>query len=249
MSESEKTSGRASDAERVDRRRGSVATTRRRFLAAGATASALSLGGCLGDSSGRDGDTGGSTDADGGTDASPGGVRTGTASSTDYPDEVVIGSNHPLTGATSYQGERLHNAVKLAAAIKNENGGIESMDGATVRVATGDHKNDPTLGGEVAKELVDEGADVLTGCFSSSCSCPRCRTSTRAWPASTTGLRPRDNWSRPASWPSTTVAARRCSPSRPTSCTEFCSGSSIPSARLCCSGDRRVNEERESAPH
>ncbi len=131
----------------VDDRRG-WGTSRRAFLATGGTASVLSLVGCLG-GSGADSNS---------TDNGSG----------DSPNEVVIGSNHPFTGSTSYRGQRLHNAVKLAAAIKNENGGIEAMDGAKVQVIKGDHKNDPSLGGEVTKELIEKGADVVTGCFSSS---------------------------------------------------------------------------------
>lgn len=134
--------------------------SRRAFLATSATASLVSLVGCLGDDGGgNDGGDGQETSSDGGT--------VGSTKTTDYPDEVVIGSVHPLTGSTSYVGKRLHNAVELAATIKNENGGIQSMDGATVRVVERDHKNDPTVGGEVTRELVDEGADVLTGTYSS----------------------------------------------------------------------------------
>jgi len=85
----------------------------------------------------------------------------------DNPDEVVIGSNHPLTGPTAYNGTRMDEAVKLAATLKNENGGIESMGGAEVRVVSEDNQGEQELGSEAAQSLVDEGADVLTGCFSS----------------------------------------------------------------------------------
>jgi branched-chain amino acid transport system substrate-binding protein len=133
--------------------------SRRAFLAAGATASLVTFAGCTG------GD-GTATPAGDGTEP-PTQTPTVTSTSTDYPDEVVIGSVHPFTGSTSYVGDRLHKAIRLAATIKNENGGIQSMDGAEVTVIKGDHKNDPAIGGEVTGELIDRGADILTGTYSS----------------------------------------------------------------------------------
>lgn len=85
----------------------------------------------------------------------------------DNPDEVVIGSNHPLSGPTAYTGTRMDEAMKLAATMKNEEGGIESMDGAQVTVISEDNQGEQELGSEAAQSLVDDGADVLTGCFSS----------------------------------------------------------------------------------
>jgi len=133
--------------------------SRRAFLAAGATASLVTFAGCTGGG-------GTETPAGDGTE-SPTETPTVTSTSTDYPDEVVIGSVHPFTGSTSYVGDRLHKAIRLAATIKNEDGGIQSMDGAEVKVLKGDHKNDPAIGGEVTGELIDRGADILTGTYSS----------------------------------------------------------------------------------
>lgn len=146
--------GEQDGASRQPRTAGAEPTrTRRAFLAAGAAVTFASLSGCAGD---------GSDGADGGD-----GGDTATSGTPTYPDEVVIGSVHPFTGSTSYTGKRCHNAIDLAATIANENGGIESMDGAEVRVIKGDHKNDPTVGGEVTRELINEGADILTGTYSS----------------------------------------------------------------------------------
>jgi branched-chain amino acid transport system substrate-binding protein len=58
-------------------------------------------------------------------------------------------------------------AVQLAAMMKNGDGGIESLGGADIEVISGDNEGEQELGSEVAQELVDDGADVLTGCFSS----------------------------------------------------------------------------------
>jgi branched-chain amino acid transport system substrate-binding protein len=82
-------------------------------------------------------------------------------------DEFVIGSNHPLSGSLSDTGERMDQAVQLAAMMKNEDGGIESMDGAEVSVISEDNEGAQELGGEVSQNLIDDGADVLTGCYSS----------------------------------------------------------------------------------
>ncbi|MEF8756834.1 MAG: ABC transporter substrate-binding protein [Halobacteriales archaeon] len=150
-------------------------SSRRAFLSTGAAITLASLAGCSGDGSG------GSTTTEGGDDETTenpddGTTETETETTTespttteskDYPDEVYVGSIHPYTGPTSYVGDRLHKAMELAATIKNENGGIESMDGAEVRFIRGDHKNEPETGAEVAQELIDEGASVLTGTYSS----------------------------------------------------------------------------------
>ena len=183
MVDSRPARGRSSDGEREPDPRGGESPSgdaagrtglrsRRAFLATGATVSLASLVGCLGGGGSTDSPSGDGSDGQSGDGSgSPSGGGTGAVPTTtrtrDYPDEVVIGSVHPFTGSTSYVGKRLHNAVELAAAIKNENGGIQSMGGAEVRVEKGDHKNDPTVGGEVTGELIDGGADVLTGTYSS----------------------------------------------------------------------------------
>ncbi|SDK58133.1 ABC transporter substrate-binding protein [Natronorubrum texcoconense] len=115
--------------------------SRRNFIKYIGAAGAVGLAGCVGEDPGDDGD--------------------------DDSDGVVIGSNHPLSGDLGGTGTRMDNAVQLAAMIKNEDGGIESMDGAEIDVISGDNQGAQELGGEIADELVDDGADVLTGCFSS----------------------------------------------------------------------------------
>lgn len=112
-------------------------TGRRRFIKYVGATGAVAMAGCLGDDD-------------------------------ESADEVIIGSNHPLSGSLGDTGTRMDNAVNLAATMKNEDGGIESLDGAEIQVVSGDNEGDQELGGEVTDELVeDEGAHVLTGCFSS----------------------------------------------------------------------------------
>lgn len=184
MSDSDRTSDRRDETGESGRRHRAVGTSRRRFLAAGATATALSFAGCLGGSDGEDtadgggdgdgsgnGNDDGSGNGDGnGNDdtATPGEADTPTATTSgNAPDEVVIGAIHPLTGSTSYTGTRCYQAVDLAATVANENGGIESMGGADVTVLKRDHANDPSRAGEAVRELAEEGADILTGTYSS----------------------------------------------------------------------------------
>lgn len=100
------------------------------------------------------------------TDQGPAGDGTGGENGEDA-ETVVIGSNHPLSGDLGGTGTRMDNAVKLAAMIKNDDGGIESMDGAELEVISGDNQGEQELGGQISDELISEGANVLTGCFSS----------------------------------------------------------------------------------
>ena len=145
---------------------------RRRFLkVTGAAVSGIALAGCASDDAGSGGGEsggggGGESGGGGGSGSSEGGgTSTGTQESS--VEEVVIGSNHPLSGGLASTGTGMHNAVQLAAQRKNEEGGIESLGGAEVTVIRGDNQGAQELGGQVSEELISEGAHVLTGCFSS----------------------------------------------------------------------------------
>lgn len=143
-----------------------MTSNRRQFIRGAGVAGIVGLAGCAGLASPNGSDPSKTHDDHGSHETAASPTPT-TSPSPDYPDEVVIGSNHPLTGNLSWTGKRLHQAVELAATIANENGGIQSMGGADVTVIKGDNKGDPSLGGEVAQELVDGGADIMTGCYSS----------------------------------------------------------------------------------
>lgn len=137
--------------------------SRRSFVKySGAAGVTGALAGC----SSNGGGGGGGDDDDGGDDGGSGDGN-GGGSGGGSPDEVIIGSNHPLSGGLSNTGERMDQAVRLAAMMKNESGGIESLDGAELSVISGDNEGAQELGGEVAQELIDDGASVLTGCYSS----------------------------------------------------------------------------------
>lgn len=135
-------------------RKRQIVTNRRDFIKyAGATGVIAAFAGCASDDPGSGG----------------GGINGGTAGNTggESVDEIVIGSNHPLSGSLASTGKGMHNAVSLAAKNKNDAGGIESLDGATVTVKKKDNQGKQELGGQLTSELVDEGASVVLGCYSS----------------------------------------------------------------------------------
>lgn len=126
---------------------------RRQFLKyVGGTSVAVGLAGCTGN---------------GGEETTT--ETNGTTVGTTGPsvDEVVLGSHHPLSGGLASTGTGMSNALKLAAQRKNEAGGIESLGGAEVTVIEGDNEGSQELGGEVSNELIEEGADIILGSYSS----------------------------------------------------------------------------------
>lgn len=137
---------------------------RRTFLKIAGASGAVALAGCSGGNSGNGGN-GSTTTSQPATSSS--GTTTGTTSGSSSASEVVIGSNHPLSGALASTGVKMDDAVKLAAARKNANGGIQSMGGAKVKVVSGDNQGKQSLGGQVTDNLISKGATVLTGCYSS----------------------------------------------------------------------------------
>jgi branched-chain amino acid transport system substrate-binding protein len=110
-------------------------------LAAMAVASTLILAAC------GDGDTGGGSGGD--------------------VDEVVIGAVHPLTGALAGAGTMMSQAAEMAVADINESGGIECLDGAELRLETGDSEGAAATGQSEAQRLIDEGAAALVGTYQS----------------------------------------------------------------------------------
>lgn len=82
-------------------------------------------------------------------------------------DTVVIGSNHPLTGDVARDGNHANEGIKLAVEHANEDGGIESLDGAELEVIEGDNQGAQELGAEVNSELVNDGAHVVLGAVTS----------------------------------------------------------------------------------
>jgi branched-chain amino acid transport system substrate-binding protein len=153
-------------------------TSRRNYLkTAGAGVAAAGLAGCTGNGGGG----GGGGDGDGGSDGDGGDGGGGDTDTTSggnggsAPDEILIGGNHPLSGFLSRAGNAMANGGRLAVKHINEggvvpgfeDGGIPALDGAELAFEAKDNKGEQELGGEVEQELIDAGAKVVTGCYSS----------------------------------------------------------------------------------
>lgn len=82
-------------------------------------------------------------------------------------DEVTIGAVHPLTGPLAGAGTMMSQAAKLAVADINKNGGIDCLDGAKLRLQTGDSAGAAATGQSEAQRLIDEGAVALVGTYQS----------------------------------------------------------------------------------
>ena len=62
------------------------------------------------------------------------------------PKEILIGSIHPITGPTAYDGPLLAQGFQLAIDQKNAAGGIKSMGGAKMKVLLMDTEAKPKVG-------------------------------------------------------------------------------------------------------
>ena len=83
------------------------------------------------------------------------------------PDEIVIGSIHPLTGPLAGAGQLMDQGAKLAVEDINEAGGIEALDGAELVLESGDSKGEAETGQSEAQRLIDDGAVALVGTYQS----------------------------------------------------------------------------------
>jgi len=92
------------------------------------------------------------------------GLSMPVSAATTEGDTVLIGLNMPLSGSYSQQGEDELKAYKLAIKMLNEKGGIL---GKKVVYSVKDTKTDAAVARENAKELLKEGAVMLTGGSSS----------------------------------------------------------------------------------
>lgn len=102
-------------------------------------ATSLALAGC--------GDSGGSADGGGG--------------------EITIGSVHPLTGGLAGVGGLMNDGAKMAVEDINAAGGIDALDGATLKLVDGDSKGEAATGQSEAQRLIQDGAVALVGTYQS----------------------------------------------------------------------------------
>lgn len=91
----------------------------------------------------------------------------GGGSSQGGSETIQIGSLHPLTGPLAVDGKRMDQAVKMAVKDINAAGGIKSMDGAKLKVASGDTKGEPETASSEAQRMTGEGAVALVGPYTS----------------------------------------------------------------------------------
>src|SRR5215218_1863429 len=97
-----------------------------------------------------------------GTEGSGGGGGSG--------ETITIGSLHPLSGSAAADGQQMDNGAKLAIDTINEAGGIESLDGAQLELASADTQGAPEVGQSEAQRLIEEGAVAILGTYQSAVS-------------------------------------------------------------------------------
>jgi len=83
------------------------------------------------------------------------------------PEPILIGSLHPTTGATAYDGQSIANGFQLAIDQKNEAGGIKSIGGAKLKVMLMDTQSKPKVGEAEAEKLIRDGCIALAGAYNS----------------------------------------------------------------------------------
>lgn len=95
-------------------------------------------------------------------------------------ETIKIGSLHPLTGPLAVDGKRMDQAVKMAVEDINEAGGIESLDGAKLKVISSDTEGEPQVASSEAQRLIQEGAVALVGPYTSATAATVARTAERS---------------------------------------------------------------------
>jgi branched-chain amino acid transport system substrate-binding protein len=105
-----------------------------------------------------------------GGSAPPGTEGTGEGGGSASGDTITIGSLHPLSGAAAADGQQMDNGAQLAVDAINEAGGIESLDGAQLELASADTQGAPEVGQSEAQRLIQEGAVALVGTYQSAVS-------------------------------------------------------------------------------
>jgi branched-chain amino acid transport system substrate-binding protein len=95
-------------------------------------------------------------------------------------EAIKIGVIYPLTGGAAAEGRELRAGAELAAQIANnvmadidmdmaKRGGISSLGGAKIELIFKDHEGNPTLGADLAKQLIlDDKVVGILGCYHSS---------------------------------------------------------------------------------
>jgi branched-chain amino acid transport system substrate-binding protein len=83
------------------------------------------------------------------------------------PKEILIGSVHPITGPTAYDGLSIADGFLLAIEHKNAAGGIKSLGGAKMKVALLDTESKPKVGESATEKLIRDGCIAIAGAYNS----------------------------------------------------------------------------------
>ena len=83
------------------------------------------------------------------------------------PRVVKLGAVVPVTGALAEVGQDCRVGVQMAVDAVNAAGGIKSMGGARLELATGDSQTKVEVARAEAERLINGGAQILTGGFHS----------------------------------------------------------------------------------
>jgi branched-chain amino acid transport system substrate-binding protein len=83
------------------------------------------------------------------------------------PPTVKIGVIHPVTGPLAEPGQACRAGAQMAAEEINAAGGIKALGGARLELVFGDTQSKPDVARPEAERLVNAGAQLLMGAFSS----------------------------------------------------------------------------------
>lgn len=83
------------------------------------------------------------------------------------PKEILIGSVHPITGPTAYDGLSIADGFLLAIEHKNAAGGIKSLGGAKMKVILLDTESKPKAGESATEKLIQDGCIAISGAYNS----------------------------------------------------------------------------------
>jgi len=85
-------------------------------------------------------------------------------------DTITIGSLHPLSGASAADGQQMDNGAKLAVDAVNQDGGINCLKGAKLKLDSADTQGKPEVGQSEAQRLIQGGAVAMLGTYQSAVS-------------------------------------------------------------------------------
>src|SRR6266540_5435684 len=80
---------------------------------------------------------------------------------------IKVGIVHTVTGPLAEPGQACRLGAQMATDAINAAGGIKSMGGARLELLLGDTQSKPDVARAEAERVINEGAQVLMGTFSS----------------------------------------------------------------------------------